>query len=55
MQHPSLMLFLELLDSAITRVLHLDEGELIESGDPDLIFTAPREKLTEDYVTGRFG
>ncbi|HEY7789336.1 MAG TPA: phosphate ABC transporter ATP-binding protein PstB [Vicinamibacterales bacterium] len=30
-------------------------GCLVESGDTDQIFTAPREKLTEDYVTGRFG
>ena len=30
-------------------------GELIEFGDTNKIFTAPSEKLTEDYVTGRFG
>ena len=30
-------------------------GELIEYGKTDKIFTAPSEKLTEDYVTGRFG
>lgn len=30
-------------------------GQLIEFGDTDKIFTAPSEKLTEDYVTGRFG
>ena len=30
-------------------------GELIEFGKTDKIFTAPSEKLTEDYVTGRFG
>jgi phosphate transport system ATP-binding protein len=30
-------------------------GRLIETGRTDGIFTAPREKLTEDYVTGRFG
>jgi len=30
-------------------------GELIEYGRTDKIFTAPSEKLTEDYVTGRFG
>jgi phosphate transport system ATP-binding protein len=30
-------------------------GRLIETGRTDAIFTAPREKLTEDYVTGRFG
>jgi phosphate transport system ATP-binding protein len=30
-------------------------GRLIETGRTDNIFTAPCEKLTEDYVTGRFG
>jgi phosphate transport system ATP-binding protein len=30
-------------------------GEMIEFGKTDKIFTAPSEKLTEDYVTGRFG
>jgi phosphate transport system ATP-binding protein len=30
-------------------------GELIEFGTTERIFTAPSEKLTEDYVTGRFG
>ncbi len=30
-------------------------GRLIECDRTDKIFTAPGEKLTEDYVTGRFG
>ena len=30
-------------------------GKLIECGRTEKIFTAPSEKLTEDYVTGRFG
>ena len=30
-------------------------GRLIEVGRTDQIFTSPKEKLTEDYVTGRFG
>jgi phosphate transport system ATP-binding protein len=30
-------------------------GRLVEFGPTDRIFTAPKEKLTEDYVTGRFG
>ena len=30
-------------------------GELIESGMTDEIFTAPRDKRTEDYITGRYG
>ena len=30
-------------------------GKLVECGRTNKIFTAPSEKLTEDYVTGRFG
>jgi len=30
-------------------------GELIESGPTQKIFTMPKQKRTEDYVTGRFG
>ena len=30
-------------------------GELIEFGHTDKIFTTPSEKLTEEYITGRFG
>src|SRR3954451_15430947 len=30
-------------------------GRLVEFGPTDRIFTNPLEKLTEDYVTGRFG
>jgi phosphate transport system ATP-binding protein len=30
-------------------------GELIECDNTERIFTSPREKQTEDYVTGRFG
>jgi phosphate transport system ATP-binding protein len=30
-------------------------GRLVEYGSTDRIFTNPAEKLTEDYVTGRFG
>jgi phosphate transport system ATP-binding protein len=30
-------------------------GELIEFGETDQIFTRPRDKRTEDYITGRFG
>jgi phosphate transport system ATP-binding protein len=36
-----------------TAYFHL--GKLIEVGETDQIFTAPRHKLTEDYITGRFG
>ena len=30
-------------------------GSLVEFGQTETIFTNPSEKLTEDYVTGRFG
>jgi phosphate transport system ATP-binding protein len=30
-------------------------GRLVEIGPTDAIFTKPREKATEDYVSGRFG
>ena len=30
-------------------------GYLVESGPTAEIFTNPRNKLTEDYITGRFG
>jgi phosphate transport system ATP-binding protein len=30
-------------------------GELIEYDATEKIFTAPSDKRTEDYVTGRFG
>ena len=30
-------------------------GDLIESGKTQKIFTTPRDKRTEDYITGRFG
>jgi phosphate transport system ATP-binding protein len=33
----------------------LYEGNLIEYGQTSQIFTKPREKQTEDYMTGRFG
>jgi phosphate transport system ATP-binding protein len=31
------------------------EGELVEYDATDVIFTNPKEKKTEDYITGRFG
>jgi phosphate transport system ATP-binding protein len=30
-------------------------GELVEFGDTDEVFNRPREKRTQDYITGRFG
>jgi phosphate transport system ATP-binding protein len=31
------------------------QGELVEYGEGKSIYTAPKQKRTEDYVTGRFG
>ena len=31
------------------------EGRLIEFGNTDQVFTKPKERHTEDYITGRFG
>jgi phosphate transport system ATP-binding protein len=31
------------------------EGEIVETGPTKQIFTKPKKKQTEDYVTGRFG
>ncbi len=39
--------------SDITGFLYM--GELIEYGDTKALFTKPREKLTEDYISGNFG
>ena len=36
-----------------TAYFHL--GDLIEVGPTDRIFTNPSQRLTEDYITGRFG
>ncbi|MCP5155354.1 MAG: phosphate ABC transporter ATP-binding protein [Ectothiorhodospiraceae bacterium] len=36
-----------------TAYFHL--GRLVEVGETNQIFTNPRHKLTEDYITGRFG
>jgi phosphate transport system ATP-binding protein len=36
-----------------TAYFHL--GDLIEVGETSTIFTNPQDKLTEDYLTGRFG
>ncbi|HUK01111.1 MAG TPA: phosphate ABC transporter ATP-binding protein PstB [Steroidobacteraceae bacterium] len=39
--------------SNVTAFLYL--GEVIEAGPTAQMFTAPRDKRTDDYVTGRFG
>ena len=31
------------------------QGEIIETGDTEKIFSFPQDKRTEDYITGRFG
>jgi phosphate transport system ATP-binding protein len=37
------------------RVAFLLDGELVELGEREQIFTAPADSRTRDYVTGRFG
>jgi len=37
------------------RTTFLMEGKLVEEGPTRDLFTHPRERLTEDYITGRFG
>ena len=37
------------------RTAFLYLGRLVEEGETTQLFSAPREKLTEEYVTGRFG
>jgi len=39
--------------SDFTAFLHM--GRLIETGTTTQIFTQPNERMTEDYITGRFG
>lgn len=44
--------------SDYTAMMMIDEqraGHIIEYGKTDVIFTNPKDKRTEDYVTGRFG
>jgi phosphate transport system ATP-binding protein len=31
------------------------DGQLVELDDTDVMFTAPRDRRTEDYITGKFG
>jgi phosphate transport system ATP-binding protein len=37
------------------RTAYFHMGDLVEIGPTDLIFTNPQQRLTEDYITGRFG
>jgi phosphate transport system ATP-binding protein len=39
--------------SQFTAFMYL--GELVEFGETNRVFTAPRDKRTQDYITGRFG
>jgi len=39
--------------SQLTAFFHL--GILVETGDTNEMFTAPKDKRTQDYITGRFG
>ncbi len=44
--------------SDYTAFFYTDEtrtGRLIEFGETQTIFTNPKDKRTEDYITGRFG
>jgi phosphate transport system ATP-binding protein len=38
-----------------TRTAYFLMGDLVEVGPTDAVFTAPRDKRTEDYIVGRFG
>jgi phosphate transport system ATP-binding protein len=37
------------------RTAYFHMGRLVEVGDTDRVFTNPQHRLTEDYITGRFG
>jgi phosphate transport system ATP-binding protein len=39
--------------SQFTAFMYL--GELVEFGETNTVFTSPRDRRTQDYVTGRFG
>ena len=44
--------------SDFTAMMMIDDhraGRMIEYGPTQTIFTNPKDKRTEDYVTGRFG
>lgn len=57
-QRYSLLLVTHNMQQA-ARVSHyaafLHEGRLIEFGDTDALFTNPRQRQTEDFITGRYG
>jgi len=37
------------------RTAYFHMGDLVEVGPTDRVFTNPQQRLTEDYITGRFG
>jgi phosphate transport system ATP-binding protein len=37
------------------RTAYFHMGDLVEVGPTEVVFTNPLQKLTEDYITGRFG
>lgn len=39
--------------STKTAFFHL--GVLVETGDTEAMFTSPKDKMTQDYITGRYG
>jgi len=39
--------------SQFTAFMYL--GEMVEVGETNKVFTSPRDKRTQDYITGRFG
>jgi phosphate transport system ATP-binding protein len=39
--------------SDFTAFMHA--GHLVEFGDTDDLFTNPKERRTEDFITGRYG
>ena len=44
--------------SDFTAMMMIDDqraGRMIEFNETQIIFTNPKDKRTEDYVTGRFG
>jgi phosphate transport system ATP-binding protein len=44
-------------DTTAFMLVDMDDrtGILVESGPTKMIFSSPKDKRTEDYVTGRFG
>jgi phosphate transport system ATP-binding protein len=57
-QHHTLLLVTHNMQQAarvsdFTAFMH--HGRLVEFGDTDALFTNPRERRTEDFITGRYG